>query len=269
MQSTADIVHAGQWGALRAWVESVPRDRRGDPSTLDGWTVDDLLSHLARSVDAIGALRPASASIGRTADDGSVGRPADDGSVGRPADDGPADPDDDIEDTIPLTAIPETTTPLTIGAYLAAFSDRAEEIAEATKRAASASAADRSGELDAAYARAQRTLSALGDADPLVLARGGLIRLSDFIETRIIELVVHAGDLASSLPDLPPPPVLPAATDRVETVLRQAFRDKAGVLGDDAEVARMPAAEFIEVASGRAPVPDRLSAAVRSNFPLF
>lgn len=251
MQSTADIVHAGQWGALRAWVESIPGDRRGDPSNRDGWTVDDLLSHLARSVDAIAALRPVV------------------GAIGRRPDDDAADPDDSIEDTIPLTAVPETSMPLTVGAYLAGFSDRAEEIAEMTKRAASASAADRSGELDAAYAQAQRTLSALGDGDPLVQARGGLIRLSDFIETRIIELVVHAGDLARSLPDLPPPPLLPAAVDRVESVLRQAFRDKAGASGDDPDVDRMPAAEFIDVASGRAAVPDRLPAAAQSEFPLF
>ncbi|MGI8415101.1 MAG: maleylpyruvate isomerase N-terminal domain-containing protein [Nakamurella sp.] len=236
--STADIVHAAQWAALRVWVDSVPPAAREQPSVLDRWTVDDLLSHLARSVDAIAALRPAGS-------------------------------DDPAADPTGSAATVAADPTLTIAEYLAGFSERAEETADTTRRAAAASAADRGGELDAAFAQAQRTLAALGRSDPLVRARGGTIRLSDFMETRIVELVVHAGDLHRSLPGLLSPPILPAAVDRVEAVLRQAFRERAGVLGDDTDVAAMPAGEFIEVASGRVKPPQRLPAAVRCEFPVF
>ncbi|MDQ2846861.1 MAG: maleylpyruvate isomerase N-terminal domain-containing protein [Actinomycetota bacterium] len=235
--STADIVHAAQWAALRVWVDSVPPAARRQPSVLDGWTVDDLLSHLARSVDAIAALRPAGS--------------------------------DPTAEPTGGEATGDQDPTLTIAEYLAGFSERAEETADTTKRAAAASAADRGGELDAAFAQAQRTLAALGRSDPLVRAKGGTIRLSDFMETRIVELVVHAADLHRSLPDLLSPPLLPAAVDRVEAVLRQAFRERAGVPGDDTDVAAMAADEFIQMASGRLPAPMRLPAAVRSEFPLF
>lgn len=236
--STADIVHAAQWAALRVWVDSVPPAARRQPSVIDGWTVDDLLSHLARSVDAIAALRPAVS-------------------------------DDPTAEPTGSEATGDQDPTLTIAEYLAGFSERAEETADTTRLAAAASAADRGGELDAAFAQAQRTLAALGRSDPLVRAKGGTIRLSDFMETRIVELVVHAGDLHWSLPDLISPPILPAAINRVEAVLRQAFRERAGVLADDTDVAAMAAEEFIQVASGRVPVPKRLPAAVRSVFPLF
>ncbi|WP_029138017.1 maleylpyruvate isomerase N-terminal domain-containing protein [Nakamurella lactea] len=241
MESTADIVHAAQWGALRAWADGLTAADRRRASVLEGWTVDDLLSHLARTLDSIAALRPvASGELARAAH-----RAGDGAELG-------------ADDTL-----------LTVAGYLGGFAARKQETADNTRKAAASSRADRAGELDAGYAAAQRTLTALGGGDPLVRVRGGIMQLSDFLETRIIELVVHADDLRRSLPERPAPPVLPAAVDRAESTLRAAFLETAGVLGGDTEVARMPAEEFIAVAAGRTPPPDRLPAAVRSEFPLF
>lgn len=241
MESTVDIVHAAQWAALRAWVDTVGDQDRQRPSVLDGWTVDELLSHLARSVDAIAALRPvASRELMPATDDTTA---------------------DDAGDDVTL---------LTVADFLGGFADRKDDVAEQTRRAAAASRSDRGGELDAAFAQSQRTLSALGMSDPLVKVHGGIMQLSDFLETRIIELVLHADDLHRSLPDLPTPPaLLPAAVQRAESVLRQVFLETAGVLGGDTEVARMAADEFIAVAAGRAEPPEHLPAAARSEFPLF
>lgn len=257
MDSTADIVHAAQWGALRAWVEVIPAaDRRRD-SVLDGWTVDDLLSHLARTLDSIAALRPVAS--GELAEAAAQADPQRAGGPRKPAgtkrSGGAHERSDD--------------TLLTVADYLRGFAARREETLQNTRKAAASSQADRSGELDAAYAQCQRTLTALGGGDPLVRVRGGIMQLSDFLETRIIELVVHAGDLHRSLPELPAPPVLPAALSRAETTLRAAFLETAGVLGGDTDVARLPAEEFIAVAAGRIEPPETLPAAVRSEFPLF
>jgi len=227
MRSTADIVHAAQWAALRGWLDSVPAGHRQRTSVLDGWTVDHVVLHLARSLDALADVGP----LGAVADD--------------------------------------TLAVQTVGSYLAGFRRHSAEIAETVRRVAATSSGDRAAEWDAANAQAERSLAALGGTDPLLTARDGVIRLSDYLDTRIVELVVHAGDLARSLPDLPPPPVLPAALERVESVLRQAFREKAGVLGDHPVVVSMPAADFVDAAAGRKPVPEWLPSAVRSQFPLF
>ncbi len=68
----------------------------------------------------------------------------------------------------------------------------------------------------------------LGGLDRVVLARRGPILLSDFLDTRLIELVVHAGDLTRSLPDRNGPMVMPSAVKRVVTVLRELLTAKAG-----------------------------------------
>lgn len=226
---TADLVHAAQWAALRSWVDTVPRKVRDMPSVLDGWTIDHLLSHLARTVDAVAGLRPA----------------------------------------------PEAE-PLSVQQYLAGFADRSTATSERTVAAAAASSADRSGELDAAYAQALRTLVALGTADPVVMAPGGPIRLGDFLETRIVELVVHGADLARSLvragdaaAEVDPPPVLDAAVERAAVVLYRAFRVKAGPLADDAALGRLAAAAFVDILAGRVPPPKKIPAAVRAQLPLF
>lgn len=224
---SVDLLVAAQWGALRGWLQGISAGQRQQSSVLFGWSVDDVISHLARTLDAIAALRPA------------------------PAAQPPAEPT------------------LSVADYLSGYRIEADDNAERTRAAAAASAVDRLGELDAAWGQAQRTLAALGQYDPVVTVPGGTMRLTDFLQTRLIELVVHAGDLHRSLPTVAAPPLLPAAVQRVDQTLRQAFQATAGVLGADTELGRLPAEEFILVATGRAEAPERIPAAVRGELPLW
>nr|WP_281361875.1 maleylpyruvate isomerase N-terminal domain-containing protein [Nakamurella aerolata] len=235
---------AAQWGALRGWLQGISPAQRQQTSVLFGWSVDDVISHLARTLDAIAALRPAPAGTGAGTDPGAEAETV-------AAQDEPARPT------------------LTVPQFLSGYSAGADDNAERTRAAAAASAADRLGELDAAWGQAQRTLAALGQYDPTVTVTGGTMRLTDFLQTRLIELVVHAGDLHRSLPEVAAPPLLPAAVERVEQTLRQGFEAKAGVLGADTELRRLPADEFILVATGRAEAPERIPAAVRGELPLW
>lgn len=49
-----------QWDRVRAWVgDVVADDVRGEPSVLPGWTVAELVAHLARAMDALAVCVPA------------------------------------------------------------------------------------------------------------------------------------------------------------------------------------------------------------------
>jgi uncharacterized protein (TIGR03083 family) len=47
------------WTAVREWLGGLDPARYDEPSVLDGWTVRDLIAHLARALDATTALVPA------------------------------------------------------------------------------------------------------------------------------------------------------------------------------------------------------------------
>lgn len=47
-----------QWLALRAWVGRLDADAATRPSVLAGWTVAELVAHLGRAMDALGAAQP-------------------------------------------------------------------------------------------------------------------------------------------------------------------------------------------------------------------
>ena len=106
-----------------------------------------------------------------------------------------------------IEPLPANAGVLSVSEYLAGYADRAERIDSLTREA--------EGELTdipAAYRErwddALARLAAFADVDK-VLARRGAARLADLVITRVIELVVHADDLARSLPQLqltaPPP----------------------------------------------------------------
>lgn len=240
---SVDLLVAAQWGALRGWLQGISSGQRQQSSVLFGWSVDDVISHLARTLDAIAALRPAPT---------------------------PATEPDPAASAADASAQERPAEPtLSVADYLSGYRTEADDNAERTRAAAAASAADRLGELDAAWGQAQRTLAALGQYDPVVTVPGGTMRLTDFLQTRLVELVVHAGDLHRSLPAVTAPPLLPAAVQRVDQTLRAAFRAMAGVLGADSELGRLPAEEFVLVATGRAEAPERIPAAVRGELPLW
>lgn len=100
-----------------------------------------------------------------------------------------------------IEPLPANAGVLSIGEYLAGYAGRADRISALTQEAAGELA-----DIPAGYQQrwddAMARLETLGSVEK-VLARRGAARLADFLVTRVIELVVHADDLALSLPDLP------------------------------------------------------------------
>lgn len=170
-------VMAAQLAVVRDWIADLSAAEVAIPSVLDGWTVADLIAHVARSGNAVSQLRPADAKL-----------------------------------------------PLPLGEYVSAYAAAADEIAEGTRVLAAATAADRVGAVDTAWATAATSLDVLGNDDRVVLGPRGPILLSDFVATRILELVVHADDLGRSLAR--PGSQDPRAVDVVAAALVQIWADR-------------------------------------------
>ncbi len=92
------------------------------------------------------------------------------------------------------------TVPLTLGEYLGTYRDRAADIAQTTRDLADEIAHDPLAEVDARAAAAFTRLDELGPDDRVVQARRGPVLLSTMTVSRVVELVVHADDLARSVP---------------------------------------------------------------------
>jgi uncharacterized protein (TIGR03083 family) len=108
------------------------------------------------------------------------------------------------------TLRPETATtrPISIGAYVATYGEGAPVIAEQSRQAGGGPRRTRdqlTTFLDESKTAAAKTLANLGNDDQTVRASRGTIRLSDFLATRCVELVVHADDLSRSVPDAADP----------------------------------------------------------------
>lgn len=200
-----------QWDLLRAWLQELPVSGSAQPSTIPGWSVGDLIAHLGRGLDALTALTPVAA--GPSPDDGTI-------------------------------------EPLTLSEYLATYQAGAEQITAVTKELAAQIADDPLEGLDRIADRAFAHLRELQGSErheqgeQIVLARRGPIRLADFAMTRLIELVVHAYDLAPELPL--PVPVDPTARTLVANALIQVVRRRTGAaieVGDEAA--------WIKAATGR------------------
>ena len=97
------------------------------------------------------------------------------------------------------------TAPLTLRAYVGTYPQVAREIAEGAHQLAVENRADPLGSLDQAWGRSLAALELLGPDDRVVLARRGPILLSELVLTRLVELVVHADDLARSVSELTAP----------------------------------------------------------------
>jgi len=149
-------VLSAQVTLVRDWIAALAPTDVDLPSVLDGWTVADLIAHVARSGNAMLQLRPAD------------------------------------------------VAPLPLAQYVSAYAAAATEIADGTRELALATAGDRLGAIDTAWTTAMDALTDLGTddlphADRVVVAPRGPILLSEFVVTRLLELVVHADDLARSL----------------------------------------------------------------------
>ncbi len=176
-----------QWLRLRTWISGLDDDALHRASVLDGWTVEHLVAHLGRSLDALAAVQPAAA--------------------------GPR--------------------PLSLGEYLATYTAAGADIDRITRELAAAIAPDRAGRLDAMAATAFAQVTQLRTAAPdvVVQARRGAIHLSDFLLSRLLELVVHGDDLARSLDRTSTGeegPVDPAALRLVADSLLEVVVDRGG-----------------------------------------
>ncbi|MFL6238297.1 MAG: sterol carrier family protein [Actinomycetes bacterium] len=103
-----------------------------------------------------------------------------------------------------LTAGSVKVKALSIAEYTAAWRANAGQIAERDKSgAAGMSPTDVLARLDAEHAAMEAALDQV-DRDVIVGARRGPIRVSDFLVTRVNELVVHSRDLSASVADAQP-----------------------------------------------------------------
>ncbi len=220
----SDLTYAAQFEVLRVWIGALHTAELTRPSVLPGWSVADLIAHLAGTGRTIATLSPAGV--------------------------------DDV--------------PMSTADYVSNYARSAGEIAETARETTVGAGPELLAALDRANADAQHALDRLGGVEQVVLTRRGPMLLSDFLDTRLIELVVHSDDLARSLPDRPAPTVLPSARRRAVAVLRELLTGRA-----DDPVAALAAAsalseeEFIELATGRVvPRPD-LAPALAAAVPLF
>ena len=219
-----DLTYAAQFEMLRVWISGLDEDELKAQSALPGWTVAELIGHLAGTGSSIAALEPA----------------------------------------------PDTAEPISIATYVSNYSPSSEQIAAVARDLTAEAGPSLLELLDRSNEQAMANLTSLGGTDRVVLARRGPILLSDFLDTRLIELVVHAGDLGRSRPDRKPPKVLSGAAWRVVAVMRQLLTERAGDPVEAlAAASSLSVVEFIELGAGRRPAPDNLPDALGRELPLF
>lgn len=149
-------------------------------------------------------------------------------------------------DAIRVAVATSTDEPLSLFAYVTRYADAATQIAEGT-RGLTVSLGDDL--LDGVDALADAGFAALARlSSPVVIGPRGPISRADFVATRLLELVVHADDLARSVPQAPASPIRDEALGVVADALAEAYRVKTGGSADD------PAGlAWVRAAAGRTP----------------
>ena len=227
----SDLLYAAQFAALRAFADRLSVDELATPSTLPGWSVADLIAHLRGTAESIAVL-------------------------------------EEVQPGPELMAANESA--LTVAQYLGAYGGAADEIGQAARTWTEQAGGDPRPDLDEAQRRAMARLDALGGVDRIVRARRGPILLSAFLDTRVVEVVVHTSDLGRSMPGLPAPRILGSARRRTVLVFREVLAERAA----DPPAALTAAADldhdtFIELAAGRREPPEDLPPALGEVLPLF
>lgn len=144
-----------------------------------------------------------------------------------------------------LEPLPANAGVLSLSEYLAGYAERAERISGLSQEAA-VELTDLSAGYHQRWDDALHRLEAIAGVEK-VLARRGAARLSDLVVTRVVELVVHADDLARSLPEVPMSPVPPAATRLVARALLDVLSVRQP--GRSLEV-RVPPAAAVQCMAG-------------------
>lgn len=152
-----------------------------------------------------------------------------------------------VERMLPWLARPSGRTPLTASQYVLQYRRSAAAIAESTLAiAADRSAGELIDQLGAARAAVRDALPRCRAGDVIDAARGP-ITVGDWAATRLVDVVVHADDLARSAPDRAPVPIAPEALRRVARLCAQMLSERAP--GRAVEL-RVPPAVAIQIVEG-------------------
>lgn len=151
------------------------------------------------------------------------------------------------------TPLPDGTVPYTLAEYVGTYVARAQDIADTTRDLAEQIAPNPLRAVDAMAAAAFANLDALGPSDRVVQARRGPVMLSTMTVSRVLELVVHADDLARSVrrargTGAGPDPIDPAALTLVADALLDIVVARGGWSLEVADARR-----WVRLAAGRAP----------------
>jgi len=145
-------------------------------------------------------------------------------------------------------AAPHDAELLSIGQYLAAYPPAADEIAAMTRRTRTDLSPDPLSALAEVGDRAWLAIAQYDEAR--ILARRGAMDTSDYLTTRLIELVVHGDDLHRVLP-VSSSPVIPQALRVASSALARAYYERTGLAHEEPDVLT-----WVRVACGRQPSMD-------------
>lgn len=141
------------------------------------------------------------------------------------------------------------TEPMSFGRYVGHYPPAAEAIAANTRNLAAELEGDLLGGLDRI---ARDAFAAIEGVDwPVVLGRRGPLRYSDYLQTRLLELVVHGDDFARTIPESGSTPVLDEAAESIAATLAEAYVERAGSRPDVSD-----AMTWIRAAAGRVATDD-------------
>ncbi|WP_199425277.1 maleylpyruvate isomerase N-terminal domain-containing protein [Actinotalea solisilvae] len=145
------------------------------------------------------------------------------------------------------------TVPLSLGEYVSAYRDGADEIDRLTRDLAERIAADPMHGLDALASTAFAQVTQLRELapDPVVHGLRGPLHLSDMLVTRLVELVVHGDDLVRSLGRPVPAGESPLEPDAVRLVAEALLEVVVDRGGWDLEV--VDPLGWVRLAAGRVP----------------
>ena len=136
-----------------------------------------------------------------------------------------------------------------LGAYLATYAAAANDQSERTLAIAAGAGRDKDrilAALDERFAAAAAVVDSRGLDDVVLTTRRAPARQGDFLLTRVIELAVHADDLARSVPAAAPPAVPRDTTRLAVRALLDVLADRAPGRSVEVRVAPFAAVQCIE-----------------------